>query len=136
MTLRGRILLLSFFAACALAAYGVYWWHETVLDDLVLEESPYSGDLLDEVVAYLKPDAPDRAGAEKRLLEMPEWDRDRIIAALAAYPDKERHMVAIGVARKVRDRPIPRAVLARLAVEDPDPKIKEAAKKALNGDPP
>ncbi len=134
MTLRGRILLLAFFAACAATGYGVYWWHESVLDDLVVEEAPYSGPLLEAVTAFLQATPPDRAGAEKRLLGLPEWDRDRIVAALAAHPGKEYRMLAVAAARKLRDRPIPRAVLARLVLEEPDAKIKEAAKKALNGD--
>jgi len=136
VTAHQRILLLAFFAASVAASYGVYLWYQVVLDDQAQQDIPYSGPLLDEIVAFLKPDSPDRLGAEKRLMEMPEWDRDQMIAALAGHGQKERRLVAIAVARKLRDRPIPRAVLARLTLEDPDAKVKEAAKKALSGDPP
>ncbi len=135
MTRRGRILLVSLFATCALAGYGVYWWHQVVLDDQATEDAPYAGALLDEIDRFLKPEALDRFGAEKRLMEMPEWDRDRIIAALAQRGERDPRLVAVAAARKLRDRPIPRAVLARLALEDPDAKVKEAARKALNGEP-
>lgn len=136
MTRQGKTLLLSFFAVCALAAYGVYWWHEVVLDELAVEQMPYGGDLLIEIERYMVSEPPDRPGAEKRLLEMPEWDRDRIVAALAMRPEKEFRLLAIAVARRLRDRPIPRAVLARLTLDDPETKVKEAARRALGGEPP
>ena len=135
MTRRGRILLVSLFATCALVAYGVYWWHQVVLDEQALEDAPYTGALLDEIDRFLQPESIDRSGAEKRLLEMPDWDRDRIISALSQRGERDPRMVAVAAARKLRDRPIPRAVLARLALEDPDAKVKEAARKALNGEP-
>ena len=47
MTRRGRILLVSLFATCALAGYGVYWWHQVVLDDQATEDAPYAGALLE-----------------------------------------------------------------------------------------
>jgi hypothetical protein len=136
VTARGKVLLVSFFVACGLASLGIYAWHQAVLDDLDREDAPYTGALLDRVLAPLKTPVADRASAEALLLGMPEWDRDRIVDALSRDPDKEPRLVAIAVARKIKDRPIPRAVLARMTLEDPDNKVKEAARKALNGEPP
>jgi ribosomal protein S18 acetylase RimI-like enzyme len=133
---RGKILLLSFFGVCVLAGFGVYQWHESALDDLAVEDLPYSGPLLSVIDEYLTAVPPDRVGAEARLTGMPDWDRDRIVAVLAARGDKDSRLLAIAVARRFRDRPIPRIVLAKLVLKDPDAKVKEAAKKALNGEPP
>lgn len=136
MTGRGKVLLVSFFAACVLAGWGVYGWHQWVLDDLAEEDAPYSGPLLARVLEPLNQAVADRPEAEARLMAMPEWDRDRIVDALSQSTERDQRLVAVAVARKTKDRPIPRAVLARLTLDDPDQKVKDAARKALNGEPP
>lgn len=125
----------SLVVLAAAAGYGVYWWHESAME----VEDPLRG---------AAPDDP--ALREVRGLLTTGEDRDRILARrnIEALPRETRVQVLLALARDAK--PATRrfaalnmvglrgdnrvlAVLANLAQNDPDPGVREAAARTLDG---
>lgn len=135
MTRTPRVVLGSLIVLAAAAGYGVYWWHESALQ----VEDPLRGAAAD-----------DPALKETRRLLNSGEDRDRILArrVVEALPHEARIQVLLALARDpkpatrrfaalnmvgLRGDPRVLAFLASLAQNDPDPGVREAAAKTLDG---
>lgn len=135
MTRTPRVVLGSLIVLAAAAGYGIYWWHESALQ----VEDPLRGAAAD-----------DPAVTEARRLLTSGEDRDRLLARrhVEALPHEARLQVLLALARDpkpatrqfaasnmvgLRGDPRVLAVLANLAQNDPDPGVREAAAKTLDG---
>ncbi len=135
MTRTPRVVLGSLIVLAAAAGYGIYWWHESAMQ----VENPLRGAAAD-----------DPALKEARRLLASGQDRDRVLARrnLEAMPREAHIQVLLALARD--PKPAVRrfaasnmvglrgdsrvlAALAALAQNDPDPGVREAAAKTLDG---
>jgi hypothetical protein len=123
--------------ASLVAGYAVYWWHEISLDEAAVADNP-----TDEQVAaaagvrdlIVSPDPRERARIPERLDRMLERDRERVLAILAEDGVTAVRLAAIPYVKRLKDRvPAARATLVRLALQDPEPSVKDAARDALGG---
>ncbi|HOU52968.1 MAG TPA: hypothetical protein PLQ97_03480 [Myxococcota bacterium] len=135
MTRREKIALLILVAGTLVGAVGVYLWYQADLAAQV-DERGDGGAVTDQVALLLSQRPPRQEEARKRLLEAPEAERWDALDRLATRSNPEERLVAVQVARVLRDRPRARALLARLAQSDPDQKVQVAARKALAGEAP
>ncbi len=133
---RGLIVL---FGACAILAYGVYWWHQAALDRQVAQDHvPES--LVEEATAIRQGFEPAAATtlpvAMKRLEMLPDEDRASVLVVLAQDPDVAVRMAILPYLRRDRTHPRVRAALARMARDDEDKVVRETASDALAGRAP
>lgn len=135
MSRRERIAFLVLVAWTIVGSIGVWAWYQA---DLSAQEEEQDEDVPEwnEVALLLGRRPPDREEAERQIGEMPEPNRWKVLDRLAGQSDPENRRLAVRLARRFRDLPRPRALLVRLALEDPDAKVQEAARKALAGDLP
>lgn len=131
MTRTQKIRLLAGLVLAIVAAWGVYWWHEASLDALAQEYRLYEGPALGEIARLLTAPIPDKAAADKRLKALDPDEQLLLLQALAADTRVPARLFAASALGPFKDRPVGRAVLARLATADPEARVKEAAKKTL-----
>ena len=131
MNRRHKIALLIFFAVCGLLGYGVYWWHEASLDRIAQAHIRYSGPELTEVRQLLAEDKPAEARAAMDLYD--ESVKIGVLRVLCTDTASSVRMFAVRYMREMRDIPVIRTELARIAVQDGDASVSRVAERALQG---
>lgn len=133
MAARHKILIVIVMAVCFASGYGIYWWHETSLDNIAVSNLDYRGPALDATLKLLTGDEKNTADARLILGRLPEYEQVGIIRVLAKNDLNSVRMFAVRYMRSMRDIPQLRAELARMAVEDQDETIARLASRALAG---
>lgn len=130
-----RVVFGSLIVLAAAAGYGVYWWHESAMQ----VENPLRGAAPDdpslaEIRRLLATgDGRDRIEARKKVEALPEPSRIEVLLALAREEAPATRRFAAANLKGLRQDPRARAVLAHLAQNDPDARVREAAANALDG---
>ena len=117
--------------------YGVYWWYEAALDAQVEASQPsdFARDVSSEVRhLLLSAEFKDKGAGLVRLDKLSEEDRAEVLGVMADDPSQTIRMIAIPMMSRLRDRfPRVRALLVRLALNDPEKDVRDAARDALGG---
>ncbi len=135
MTRTPRVVLGSLVVAAAAAGYGVYWWHESAMqvEDPLRGASPDDPSLVEVKRLLATGEEHDRIAARRYIEALPDEARVQVLLALARDSRPATRRFAALNLRNLRDDSRVRALLARLAQNDQDSGVREAAARSLSG---
>ena len=123
-------------AAVAVAAgWGALAHRRATAEVAAITAVPASTSLSAEQITALleSPDFLDQAQARRRIDELPPRERGAVLDSLARNPRAGVRLMAISALSRAEDASPARALLTRLAADDPDPDVRAAARQLLQG---